>query len=97
MIAIDDGNASGIVAAIFKATQPIEQDGGGLRTPDITDNSAHISKKRYLQGETAASNVPLHPVFLPGVSGFGRSFSATVPEMCWLNILCPAASNIAKS
>ncbi len=44
MIAINDGDASGIVAAIFEATKSIEQNGRSLRAPDITDDSTHTRK-----------------------------------------------------
>ena len=40
-IAIHDGDARGIVTAIFQTAQPIEQDGSRLRTPDVTDDAAH--------------------------------------------------------
>ena len=44
VIAIDDGDAGRIVAAVFKATKPVEQNGRSLRASDVTDNSTHIGK-----------------------------------------------------
>ena len=40
-IAVDDGNPCGIVAAILKTAQTIEQDRSCLRTSDVTDNATH--------------------------------------------------------
>ncbi len=38
----------GIVAAVFEATQTIEEDGSRFRTAYVTDNSAHGSGRREL-------------------------------------------------
>src|SRR2546423_459231 len=40
-IAVDYRNAGRVVAAIFQAPQPIEKDGRGLGTTDVTDNATH--------------------------------------------------------
>ncbi len=42
LIAVNDGDSRGIVAAIFEATQTVEENGGRFRTANVTDNSAHI-------------------------------------------------------
>ena len=42
MIAIDDGDAGRIVAAIFKTAKSIKQNGRSFRTPDVPDDSTHI-------------------------------------------------------
>ena len=42
MVAVNDRDPGGIVAAIFKAAKPIEQNGGSLRSTYVTDDSAHI-------------------------------------------------------
>ena len=41
VLAITDRNPGGIVAAIFEATQTVEQDGSCFRTSDVTDNATH--------------------------------------------------------
>src|SRR5438132_982943 len=42
IVAINDGDSGGVVAAVFESTQSLEQDRRGLSAPDITDDSAHI-------------------------------------------------------
>ena len=41
MVAIDDRHAGGIVAAVFEPAQPINQDGRGLRSTDISNDATH--------------------------------------------------------
>jgi hypothetical protein len=43
MMSIDDGDAGRVIAAIFEAPKPIEQNRRRFRAPDITDNSAHMA------------------------------------------------------
>jgi hypothetical protein len=41
VVPVNDRDASGVVAPVLEATQPIEQNGRCLSSPDVTDNSAH--------------------------------------------------------
>jgi len=41
IIAIEDGDPSGIVTAIFKAPETVEDDGDGFSIPDVADYAAH--------------------------------------------------------
>ena len=41
MIAINDGDAGGIVAAIFELAQPLDEDGDDLFRSDVANDSAH--------------------------------------------------------
>ena len=41
MVAIDDRDAGRIVATVFEPTQPIEQDGRGFRSSDVSDDATH--------------------------------------------------------
>ena len=38
---LEDGDTGGVVAAIFEATKPLDEDGGGLLFPDVADDAAH--------------------------------------------------------
>ena len=40
---IDDGDAGGIIAAIFEPPQPLHQDRRRVARPDISDDPAHAS------------------------------------------------------
>src|SRR3954447_7512474 len=42
IFAVDDSDSGGIVSAIFKAAEAVQEDGSRFRTTDVTDNSAHI-------------------------------------------------------
>ncbi len=41
LIAVNDGDPGGIVAAIFEAPQTVQENGSRFRTANVTDNSAH--------------------------------------------------------
>ena len=41
VIAIDNRDSGGIVAAVFEPAQTIEQNGRGLRFSDVSDNATH--------------------------------------------------------
>ena len=47
MVAIDDRDPGGIVAAIFQPAQTIEQDGSCFRSTDVSDDATHkLGRKR---------------------------------------------------
>ena len=43
VMSIDNRNAGGVVAAIFKSAQTVQQNGRRLCPPHVSDNPAHIS------------------------------------------------------
>src|SRR4030095_7041810 len=52
LITVNNRDAGRIVAAIFEATEPIEQNRRSLFAPDVTDDSTHIRRRRLpLPGE----------------------------------------------
>ncbi len=51
MVTIDDRDAGGIIAAVFEPAQPIEQDGRGFRSTDVSNNATH---KLGRKGDTVA-------------------------------------------
>ena len=67
VIAIDDRDASGVVTAILKPAQAIEQDGSGFRSPDVSDDAAHDlggnrdTERHRKQGGQARSAAPPSP------------------------------------
>src|ERR1700738_2513761 len=48
MIAVDDGDAGRIVAAIFQTAQPLEQNGARFRAPDVTNDPEHIERLKLV-------------------------------------------------
>lgn len=45
-VGIDHSDAAGIISAVFKAFQTVDEDGDGGFLADITDDSAHIQKDK---------------------------------------------------
>ena len=39
---VPDGQARGVIAAVFELLQPFQQNRGGLMRPGETDNPAHV-------------------------------------------------------
>ena len=57
VIAINDRDAGGIVAAIFEAAQTIEKDGRCLRPADVTDNATHVGESVTLRASGATVSI----------------------------------------
>ena len=54
-VAVDDGNARRVVAAILEPPQPLDQDGDDGLVADVADDAAHISVNRSVaQGQASA-------------------------------------------
>lgn len=49
VLTVNDRNPCGIVTAIFKAAQTVEQDGSCLRTSDVSNNATHVEEERGIK------------------------------------------------
>ena len=51
-LALLDGDAGGIIAAVFEALEPLEDNGRGLLFADVADDAAHMGLGwRFLVGD----------------------------------------------
>jgi hypothetical protein len=51
LVAVDDRDPGGVIAAIFKPAQTIEKDGRSFRSTDVTDNATHKGKRDINEGQ----------------------------------------------
>uniref|UniRef100_E6QK49 Uncharacterized protein n=1 Tax=mine drainage metagenome TaxID=410659 RepID=E6QK49_9ZZZZ len=74
-----DGNASGIIAAIFETAQPLDDDGDDLTGANVTDDSAHrVHCRALLAGRVIHSFITQsRSLFFDRKKGLGRESDGT--------------------
>ena len=53
---LDDGDAGGVIAPVLELLQPVDEDGGRLPLPDVTDDAAHSPWTSFSHGSSPCSN-----------------------------------------
>ena len=46
-VIVEDGDARGVIAAVFEAAQAVDEHGGRIRFSDVSDDSAHGEIEEY--------------------------------------------------
>jgi hypothetical protein len=73
---VEDGDARGVVAAVFQTAQAVDEHAGRVRFSDVSDDSAHDDMK-VDQFEVSGANVPLDD-FAGAGGGSGPEFAARI-------------------